>query len=116
MQSDRFELNESQQSRIDCLNEDLDRAVKRFELIKERLEAKTNLIKILEIRTAQLEQANLDHITERQAWITEKAELLQQLETKRNMYNLMDELKHVAGLLSTTLAEERACKRARGDD
>lgn len=99
-----------------------------------KLAYKTRTINQHETRIAQLEQNELDHIAERQAWMAEKTALLEQLETKRSMQSfldglkqeqletkkstqsLMDNLKHVAGILSTTLDEERACKRARGSD
>lgn len=104
------------QKEIDSLKEALAHKTKLCDSMEGKVAYKTRIINQLDARIAQLEQANLDHITERQAWITEKADLLQQLETKRNMYNIMDNLKHIAGLLSTTLDEERACKRARKSD
>jgi chromosome segregation ATPase len=122
------------QKEIDSLKEALAHKTKLCDSIEGKMAYKTRIINQLDARIAQLEQANLDHITERQAWIAEKADLLQQLETKRSMQSfldglkqeqietkkstqsLMDNLKHVAGLLSTTLAEERACKRARESD
>lgn len=104
------------QKEIDSLKEALAHKTKLCDSMEGKVAYKTRIINQLDARIVQLEQANLDHITERQAWITEKADLLQQLETKRNMYNIMDNLKHIAGLLSTTLDEERACKRARKSD
>ena len=113
---DAFPPIPDKQKEIDSLKEALAHKTKLCDSMEGKVAYKTRIINQLDARIAQLEQANLDHITERQAWITEKADLMQQLETKRNMYNIMDNLKHIAGLLSTTLDEERACKRARKSD
>ncbi len=104
------------QKKIDFLEYKLAHQTWLTDHAKGKLACKTRMINQHETRIAQLEQNELEHIAERQAWIAEKSDLLQQLETKRNMYNLMDNLKHVAGILSTTLDEERACKRARESD
>lgn len=101
------------QKEIDTLKEALAHKTKLCDSMEGKVAYKTRIINQHEIRIAQFEQENLDHIAERQAWITEKAALLEQLEAKKNMQNLIDNLKYVSGLLSTTLAEERASKRAK---
>jgi len=91
--------------------------------IEGKLAYKTRLVNQHEVFVAKLEEAQVQHVKDTQAWTHEKASmqsqitaLQEQLDLCRSIAHLremQESMLHTANVLSSTLAEERAAKRAR---
>ena len=91
--------------------------------IEGKLAYKTRLVNQQEVFVAKLEEAQVQHVKDTQAWTHEKASmqsqitaLQEQLDLCRSIAHLremQESIQHTASVLSSTLAEERAAKRRR---
>ncbi len=110
------------QGEIKDLKEALSKSNAARDTTEGKLGHKTRIINQQDAYIMKLEEEQVLLVREKQAWIHEKNKLLNQnmalqaeLDQIRDLRQILDKADHVAGILSSTLAEERAAKRPRAE-
>lgn len=108
------------QNEIKSLKEALSKANAARDTTEGKLGHKTRIVNQQDAYIVKLEEEQALLVKEKQAWIYEKNKLLNQnmvlqaeLDQIRDLRQILDKADHLAGILSSTLAEERAAKRPR---